>query len=60
MRYYDKHKRNSLIYKMKLWFLRMTFRDIVSYMKNISLTLLDFVMIGIGFLIIFILPHLFH
>ncbi len=60
MRYYDKHKRNHLVYKMKLWFLRVTFRDIVSYMKNISLTLLDFVMIGIGFLIIFILPHLFH
>lgn len=60
MRYYDKYKRNNFIYKMKLWFLRVTFRDIVSYMKNISLTLLDFVMIGIGFLIIFILPHLFH
>lgn len=60
MRYYDKKKRNSLIYKMKLWFLKVTFRDIVFYTKYIFLILFDFVIVGIGFVIMFILPHLFH
>ena len=60
MRYYDKKRRNSLIYKMKLWFLKVTFRDIASYTKYIFLILFDFVIVGIGFIIMFILPHLFH
>jgi len=60
MRYYDKKKRNSLIYKMKLWFLKLTFRDIVLYTKYAFLILFEFIIVGIGFIIILILPHFFH
>ena len=60
MRYYDRKRRNSFIYKMKLWFLRVTFRDIVSYIKAIIFFLFNFIIVGIGFIMIFIVPHLFH
>ena len=56
----DKKRRNSLKYKIKMWFRCLTLRDIKRYI-DIGLSLLFEILIGIlGFILIFIIPALFH
>lgn len=55
-----KRTRKSLSYKINMWFYRLTFQDIKKFINNITLTILEILMILLGFLIIFLLPALFH
>lgn len=55
-----KRTRKSLSYKINMWFYRLTFQDIKKVINNITLTILEMLMILLGFLIIFLLPALFH
>ena len=55
-----KRTRKSLSYKINMWFYRLTFQDIKQVVTNIALTVLEILMTLLGFLIIFLLPALFH
>lgn len=59
---FDKNfkKRNNLFYKMKLWLYRVTFWDIVLDVKKFCLFLFEIIITLLGFLLIFIGPHIFH
>ena len=52
--------RKTFRYKIKMWFYRLTFRDIKAYAQIV----LDFtfeIIIGIlGFVLVFIIPAIFH
>lgn len=60
MRAQDRKIRNSLRYKIKMWVYRLEFRDIAIPTKKFCLIMLDFIISGIGFLLLLLLPHLFH
>jgi len=60
MWHYNKKIRNSFNYKIKMWFLKVTFRDIIKYCKILFSWINEFIIIGIIFILIFILPHFFH
>lgn len=55
-----KRTRKSLSYKINMWFYRLTFQDVKKVVNNIALTILEMLMILLGFFIIFLLPALFH
>ena len=55
-----KRTRNSLSYKVKMWFYRLTCRDIKYIVKIIFSFMLEFIIIFLGFISIFILPAFFH
>lgn len=55
-----KRTRKSLSYKINMWFYRLTFQDIKKVFNNITLTILEMLMIMLGFFLIFIFPALFH
>lgn len=55
-----KRTRKSLSYKINMWFYRLTFQDVKKVINNITLTILETLMILLGFFIIFLLPALFH
>ena len=52
--------RNSLKYKIEMWFYRLTFRDIVHGMKEIFNFTFEIVIAILGFIFIFIIPALLH
>lgn len=60
MRHYNRKRRKSFNYKIKMWFLRVTFRDIIRYCKILFSWINEFIIIGIVFILLFILPHFFH
>ena len=60
MRAQDKKIRNSLRYKIKMWFFRLEFWEVVCFFTSIGLFLLEVIMSGIGFFLLFIVPNLFH
>lgn len=53
-------KRNSLIYKIKFWFYRLTIKDIKKYFNICFNFINEFILILIIFLSIFIVPAFFH
>ena len=56
MRVKDYKKRNSFSYKIKMWFYRLTFRDVVSMSKIAIFSVINFVMLILGFLVLFLGP----
>lgn len=60
MRYQDRQIRNSLQYKIKMWFYHLTFRDVGRAAKISFITANEILIFIFGFIIIFVLPHLFH
>lgn len=56
MRAKDFKKRNSFSYKIKMWFYRLTFRDVISTGKFIILSVINLIMVVLGFLILFFGP----
>ena len=61
MRRQDLKKRKTIWYKMKLWFLRTSFQDIIYILKTIFSWTSEFVIAGLAFvLLLFIIPHFFH
>lgn len=59
MRMKDYKKRNSFSYKIKMWFYRLTFRDVTSMGKTAIISVINFVMLILGFLILFLGPSFF-
>lgn len=57
---YNRKRRNSFSYKIKMWFLKVTFRDFIKYCKILFSWINEFVIIAIVFILIFVLPHFFH
>lgn len=55
-----KRTRNSIQYKINMWFYRLTFQDIKNIYKKIGNLVFEFIIALIGFLMIFIFPALFH
>lgn len=56
MRAKDYKKRNSFSYKIKMWFYRLKFRDVISISKIVVISIIDFIMVVLGFLILFFGP----
>ena len=56
MRAKDFKKRNSFSYKIKMWFYRLTFRDVIFTGKFIILSVINLIMVVLGFLILFFGP----
>jgi len=59
MRAKDYKKRNSFSYKIKMWFYRLTFRDVMSISKIVIISVINFIMAVLGFLILFFGPSFF-
>lgn len=59
MRAKDYKKRNSFSYKIKMWFYRLTLRDVMSTSKIIIISVINFIMVVLGFLILFFGPSFF-
>jgi len=55
-----KRTRNSIWYKINMWFYRLTFQDVKNVCKKAGNIIFEFIIGLIGFLMIFILPALFH
>ena len=55
-----KRTRKSWSYKIKMWFYRLTFRDIKCAVKVVSEFIFEFIMVFLGFVLIFLIPALFH
>ena len=60
MRYQDRKIRNSLRYKIKMWFYYLTFNDIRKGIKNTVFFIIDMFIVILGFLMLFVLPAFFH
>ena len=61
MRRQDLKRRKAIGYKIKIWFLTITFREIINFIKMVFCELIEFVMMGLALiLILFIIPHFFH
>lgn len=56
MRAKDYKKRNSFSYKIKMWFYQLTFRDVMSASKSAVISIINFIMVVLGFLILFFGP----
>lgn len=56
MRARDYKKRNSFSYKIKMWFYRLTFRNVISTSKTVVISIINFIMMVLGFLILFFGP----
>jgi len=56
MRVKDYKKRNSFLYKIKMWFYRLTLRDVLSTSKIVIISIINFIMVVLGFLILFFGP----
>lgn len=60
MMYKNMKKRQSIIYKMKFWFYRLTFRDVNIGVKMILNYVIEFVMCALIFGLIFLVPAFFY
>ena len=52
--------RNTLQYKIKMWFYRLTFQDIINITKKIIVIVLEIIMSFLGFGLLLILPAFFR
>ena len=52
--------RKSLSYRIRMWYYRLTFADVINMGRKITIIFLEILMaiVGFGFLVIF--PALFH
>lgn len=55
-----KRTRKSWSYKIKMYYYRLTFRDIKLFGRKIFSFMFDFIIAVLGFVLIFVLPALFH
>ena len=55
-----KRTRNSLSYKIKMWYYRLTFGDIKHALKVGCSFVFEFIIALLGFILFFIFPALFH
>ena len=55
-----KRTRNSIWYKIDMWFYRLTFRDVKNACKKVGNIAFEFIIALIGLLMICIFPALFH
>lgn len=55
-----KYNRRAWSYKIKMWFYRLTFRDIKVSLKKIFSVVIEFVIALLGFLFIFSFHGFFH
>lgn len=55
-----KRSRNCLSYKIRMWYYRLTFKEIKKVLKMVFSFVLKFVITLIGFALLFIFPALFH
>ena len=53
-------RRNTLQYKIKMWFYHLAFQDIKSFIRKCANIIFEFIMCGIGLLLLTILPALFR
>ena len=60
MKHYKRNYRNTLTYKIKMWFYRLTFRDVRNTIRICGITIVEFIMCIIGFIILIILPAFFY
>jgi len=60
MRAQDRKIRNSLRYKIKMWFFRLTFQDIQKGIKISWGFIIEILTAIIGFIFLFIVPALLH
>lgn len=58
--YKNMKKRRTLEYKMKLWFYKVTFRDVIDYVKAVLPFMVEIVMCALFLGLIFVVPALFH
>jgi hypothetical protein len=56
MRVKDYKKRNSFSYRIKMWFYRLTFYDVIFTGKIMIISVINLIMIVLGFLILFFGP----
>ena len=55
-----KYNRRAWSYKIKMWFYRLTFKDLKKFLYVIGSNLLEIIMIILGFVLLFIFPAFFH
>ena len=53
-------RRQSLIYKIKFWFYRLTFQDVLIKVKKVSNLVIEFIMCALMFGLLFFGPAFFH
>ena len=58
MKYKAKY-RNTIQYKIKMWFLHLTFGDIIKWTKIVVNFILEILITILGFIVVFILPAFF-
>lgn len=52
--------RNSIQYKIQMWFYRLTFRDVKHAAKNTQIIIGEIIIAILGIIMLFIFPALFH
>lgn len=52
--------RNTLSYKIRMWFYRLTLEDVINVIKKIVYYTFNSIMLLLAFLMLFIFPHFFH
>ena len=57
---YNKNYRRTLRYKIKMKFYRLTMQDVLHDVKFIGIIIIESIAALIGFLLLFVLPALFH
>ena len=55
-----KRTRDCLSYKIKMWYYRLTFEDVKCMLKMIISFIFKFIIAFLGFILLFILPAIFH
>ena len=60
MRMKDYKKRKSFLYKIKIWFFQLTFRDIKNISKICGNFIFEILTVLLIFLFIFIIPAIFY
>ena len=56
----DKRVRNRMSYKIKMWFYMLTFEDVIRGTKCVFRFIGDFLILLLGFIILFYFPAFFH
>lgn len=55
-----KRGRNSLSYKIKMWYYRLTFQDVKKAFNVFKEFMFGFIIAILGFILLFIFPAFFH
>lgn len=56
----DFRRRQSISYKIKFWFYRLTFRDVCTGARSILSFVIEFIMCALLFGLLFIAPAFLH